>query len=196
MKSHNIIKGDIGIPAAEDGDIDSCPLWTTVSHQAYPHLPSIPFGSWSQASFSLPDNMDSLYLVAHGPLASGDLYVSESPKVKDVSVKVYVHHRGWKALSRAAACQLNRGDGQAGVGIFVCRHLSGRQIFDYSLSRLPVDGLLTGPSLQGMPYTLWSKWSSPRALAQFVIYHHLKQISPGSLWTWTIYPPFASVTSV
>lgn len=129
VMTQNIIKGDIGIPTVEDGDVDSCPSWTAVSHRASPHLPSIPFGSWSQASFSLPDNMDSLYLVAHGRLASGDLYISESPEVKDVSVKVFVHHRGSKALSRAAACQLSRGDGRAGVGIFVCWHLSGRQIF-------------------------------------------------------------------
>lgn len=70
------------------------------------------------------------------------------------------------------------------------------KFFDYSLSRLPVDGLLTGPFPQGMPYTLWSKWSSPRTVVQFGIYHHLKQISLGSLWTWAIYLPFASVTSV
>ncbi|KAF8271095.1 hypothetical protein EI94DRAFT_1721330 [Lactarius quietus] len=113
--------GDIGIPPVEDGDIDSCPLWTTVPHRAHSHLPSIPFGSWSQASFSLPVDLDSLYLVAHGPLASGDLYVSESPEVKDMSVKVFAHHRGSKALSRAAACQLSRGDGQVGVGIFTRR---------------------------------------------------------------------------
>jgi hypothetical protein len=65
--------------------------------------------------------MDTLYLVSHGSLAAGDLYVSESPEGKDVSVKVFVHHRGSKALSRAAACQLSRGDGQVGVGIFTSR---------------------------------------------------------------------------
>lgn len=140
MKSQNVMKGDIGIPAVVDGDIDGCPSWTTISHRAYPRLPSIPFGSWSQASFS-PVNMDSLYLVAHGPLASGELYVSESPVGKDVSVKVFVHHRGPKALSRAAACQLSRGDGQVGVGIFVRWLMSARQSIDYSLFRLPVDGL-------------------------------------------------------
>jgi hypothetical protein len=129
MKSQNVMKGNIGIPAAEDGDIDSCPMWTTVSHRALPRLPSIPFGSWSQSSFSLPVNMDTLYLVSHGSLAAGDLYVSESPEGKDVSVKVFVHHRGSKALSRAAACQLSRGDGQVGVGIFVRWLLSARQIF-------------------------------------------------------------------
>ena len=84
--------------------------------------------------------MDSLYLVSHGPLASGDLYVTESPEGKDVSVKVFVHHRGSKALSRATACQLSRGDGQFGVGIFVRWLMSARQIIDYSLSRLLVDG--------------------------------------------------------
>ena len=134
------MKGGIGIPAVEDGNIDSCPLWTTVSHRAHPQLPSKPFGSWSQADFSFPVNMDSLYLVSHGPLASGDLYVTESPEGKDVSVKVFVHHRGSKALSRATACQLSRGDGQFGVGIFVRWLMSARQIIDYSLSRLLVDG--------------------------------------------------------
>jgi len=44
-----------------------------------------------------------------------------SPEGKDVTVKVFVHHRGSKALSRAAACQLGRGDGQLGVGIFTSR---------------------------------------------------------------------------
>jgi hypothetical protein len=72
--------------------------------------------------------MDTLYFVAHGPLASGNLYVSESTEVKDVSVKVFVHHRGSKALSRSAACQLSRGKGQVGVGIFVHWLLSTRQI--------------------------------------------------------------------
>ncbi|KAF8270932.1 hypothetical protein EI94DRAFT_1569526 [Lactarius quietus] len=115
------MKVDIGIPPVEDGDIGRCPLWRTVPHGVHPHLPYIPFGSWSQASFSLPVNLDSLYLVAHGPLASGDLYVSESPEVKDVSIKVFAHHRGSKALARAAACQLSRGDGQVGVGIYTSR---------------------------------------------------------------------------
>jgi hypothetical protein len=73
--------------------------------------------------------MNSLYLVAHGPLASGDLYVSESTEGKDVSVKVFVHHRGSKALSRSAACQLSRGEGKVGVGIFVRWLLSARHIF-------------------------------------------------------------------
>ncbi|KAH9042745.1 hypothetical protein EDB85DRAFT_1916640 [Lactarius pseudohatsudake] len=98
--------GDTGLPEVEDGDIDNCPS---------------PFGSWSRASFSLPVHSDALYLVAHGALASGDLYVSESPEVKDVSVKVFAHHRGSIALSRATVCQLSRGDGQVGVGIFTPR---------------------------------------------------------------------------
>ena len=114
----------------------------------------MPFGSWSEASFSLPLNMDTLYLVSRSPLASGKLYVSESPEGKDVSVKVLVNHRGSKALSRATVCQLSRGDGQVGVGIFVRWFMFAWQIIDYSLSRLPVDRLSTGPSLQGMPYTL------------------------------------------
>ena len=101
--------------------------------------------------------MDALYLVSHGPLASGDLYVSESPEGEDVSVKVFVHHRGLKALSRATACQLSRGGGQVGVGVFVRWLVLTRQIIDYSSSRLPVDGFSTGPYLQGMPYTLSSK---------------------------------------
>ncbi|KAI9441484.1 hypothetical protein H4582DRAFT_1810952 [Lactarius indigo] len=117
----DVMKGDIGIPEVEDGNIDSCPSWTTVSDRAHPWLPSRPFGSWSRASFSLPVDSDALYLVSHGALASGDLYVSESPEVKDVSVKVFVHHRGSIALSRGTACQLSRGDGQVGVGIYTPR---------------------------------------------------------------------------
>lgn len=148
------MKGDIGIPLVEDGDIDSCPLWTTKSHGPNLDFSPMPFGSWSEASFSLPLNMNTLYLVSRGPLASGKLYVSESPEGKDVSVKVLVNHRGSKALSRATVCQLSRGDGQVGVGIFVRWFMFAWQIIDYSLSRLPVDRLSTGPSLQGMPYTL------------------------------------------
>ncbi|KAH9047285.1 hypothetical protein EDB84DRAFT_1462114 [Lactarius hengduanensis] len=117
----NVMKGDTGLPEVEDGDIDNCPSWTTVSDRAHPWLPSRPFGSWSRASFSLPVHSDALYLIAHGALASGDLYVSESPEVKDVSVKVFAHHRGSIALSRATVCQLSRGDGQVGVGIFTPR---------------------------------------------------------------------------
>ncbi|KAH9067777.1 hypothetical protein EDB87DRAFT_1678160 [Lactarius vividus] len=117
----NVMKGDIGIPEVEDGDINNCPSWTTVSDRAHPWLPSRPFGSWSRVSLSLPVDSDALYLVARGALASGDLYVSESPEVKDVYVKVFVHHRGSIALSRATVCQLSRGDGQVGVGIFTPR---------------------------------------------------------------------------
>ena len=148
------MKGDIGIPAVEDGDIDNCPSWTTVSDRAHPQLPSRPFGSWSRASFSLPVNSDALYLIARGALASGDLYVSESPEGKDVSVKVFVNYRGSNALSRGTVCQLSRGNRQVGVGIFVSWLMSARQIIDYSLSRLPVNGIITSPSLQWMPYTL------------------------------------------
>jgi hypothetical protein len=71
--------------------------------------------------------MDSLCLVARGPLASGDLYVSESPEGKDLSVKVLevMHHHGSKALSRSAACQLSRGDGKVSVGscLSAARHI-------------------------------------------------------------------------
>ena len=190
------MKGNIGIPAVKDGDIDSCPSWTTVSDRAHPQLPSRPFGLWSRASFSLPVDTDTLYFVANGALAAGDLYVSESPEGKDMSVKVFVHHRGSIALSRATVCQLSRGNRQVGVGIFVRWPMSARQITDYSLSRLPVDGISTGPSHQGMPYTLWSKWSSPPVAVQFVIYHLFKRIFLCSLWTWMICLLFASVTSV
>jgi len=44
--------------------------------------------------------------------------VSESRKGEDISAKVFVRHRDSKALTRAAVCQLSRGDGQVGVGIF------------------------------------------------------------------------------
>ncbi|KAH9177519.1 hypothetical protein EDB89DRAFT_1933049 [Lactarius sanguifluus] len=110
----DVMKGDIGIPEVEDGDIDNCPSWTTVSDRAHPWLPSRPFGSWSRASFSLPVDSDALYLVARGSPCIRRL-------VKDVSVKVFVHHRGSIALSRATVCQLSRGDGQVGVGIFTPR---------------------------------------------------------------------------
>ncbi len=148
------MKGNIGIPAVEDGDIDNCPSWTTVSDRAHPQLPSRPFGLWSRASFSLPVDTDTLYFVANGALAAGDLYVSESPEGKDVSVKVFVNYRGSNALSRGTVCQLSRGNRQVGVGIFVSWLMSARQIIDYSLSRLPVNGIITSPSLQWMPYTL------------------------------------------
>jgi hypothetical protein len=150
------MKGNIDIPV-EDGEIDSCSSWTTVSDRAHPHLPSRQFGSWSQANFDLPATIDSFYLVSHGAHASGDLYVTESRKGKDISVKVFIHHRGSNALSRATVCQLSRGDGQVGVGIFVRWLMSARQIIEYTLSRLPVSGIPIGLSLQGMPYTLWSK---------------------------------------
>ena len=152
LKSQNVLKGNIGIPAG-DGEIDSCPSWTTVSDRVHPHLPYRPFGSWSQASFSLPATIDTLYLVSHGARASGNLYVTESRQGRDISVKVFVNHRGSNALSHAATCQLSRGDGQVGVGIFVRSFWSPRQIIDYSLSRLPVNGMSTGPFVQGMPYT-------------------------------------------
>ncbi len=123
------MKGGIGVPPVYDGDIDDCPVWTTVSDRAHPHLPPRSFGSWSHASFNLPVDINSLYLVSRGPPASGDLYVSESPKRSDVSVKVFVHHLNSRALSRATVCQLSRGDGQVGLGIFVRLLMSARQIY-------------------------------------------------------------------
>jgi hypothetical protein len=47
--------------------------------------------------------------------------VSESREGKDISVKVFIHHRGSNARSRVAVCQLDRGEGQVGVGIFTPR---------------------------------------------------------------------------
>ncbi|KAI9465136.1 hypothetical protein BJY52DRAFT_1164758 [Lactarius psammicola] len=119
--------GDISIPAVDDNDVDSCSSWTSIPDRAHPLLPSRPFGSWSRASFSLPVDIDTLYLVAHGALASGDLYVSESVTGKDVLVKVFVHYRDSNALSRATVCQLSRGNRQVGVGIFTPRQWHNNQ---------------------------------------------------------------------
>ncbi|KAI0300461.1 hypothetical protein B0F90DRAFT_1723111 [Multifurca ochricompacta] len=116
----NIMKDNITIPAIDDGHIDNCAPWTGISDRIHPPLPQFSSGAWSSAKFNLPADV-GVYFVAHGVLASGDLYVRESYEAKDISVKVFMRHRGAEVLSRATICQLSRDDGQIGIGIFTPR---------------------------------------------------------------------------
>jgi hypothetical protein len=116
------MKDNIGVPKIDikDGHVDNCALWTRVSGSEHQRLSPTASGAWLQARLNLPTDADGLYLLARGARASGELYIRESHEASNVSVTVFVHHRDEGALSHAAVCRLNRGDGQMGVGIFVC----------------------------------------------------------------------------
>ena len=113
------MKDNIAPPMIEDGNIDNCVRWTSVSNRVHPHLPPFVSGAWSQARLNLPLDTDGIYFTAHGAFEPGKLYVGESSEAKDVSVTVFVHHHGTGSPARAAVCRLGRDDGQIGVGIFV-----------------------------------------------------------------------------
>ena len=193
LKTQNVAKGNIGIP--EDGRVDNCVPWTRVTGPEHPRLSPSTSGAWSQARINLPIEADALYLTARGALASGDVYVRESHEAEDMSVTVFVSHRGKRALSHATVCRLSRDGGEMGVGIFVrssylLYHFLG---IDLSSRRLHFHILCPGTH-EAATCDSSLKSNFPPVVVQFGIYRLSMRTYPGSPWPWVTYRVSALVT--
>ncbi|KAI9568835.1 hypothetical protein HD554DRAFT_2171971 [Boletus coccyginus] len=110
---------DVGYPPLANGDIDQCvgsTDWTTHYDQPAWAL-GYPYGA--ETAFSLPLNLDALYLVSRGALQHGRVNIEQSPQAADtVDVRVRVAYNDDEALRRATVCQMERAEREHGVGIF------------------------------------------------------------------------------
>lgn len=197
LNTQNAVKDNVGIPNVnvEDGHVGNCVPWTRESAPEHRRLSRTASGAWSQARLNLPTDADALYLLARGARMSGELYVSESPEANHVSVTVFVYHRDEGTLSRGTICRLSRGDGQMGVGIFVCRlyMLCYFQGIDMSSCSHHFHVVCLG-TLEEVAYISSSTWGFPPVMAQFGIYRLSMRTYPCSPWTWVTYRPSASAT--
>lgn len=100
----------------------------------------------SQATFSfdLPVDSDALYFLSRGSLASGSVKVGVGIEGGDkVAVDVVVSYWSSSALERTTVCELQRTDGQHGIGIFVRDPISTPQpdIYEDRIFRRPETGM-------------------------------------------------------
>lgn len=107
-----------GWPLPSDGPAERCvgggdwqPYGGTIS-------PDYPL--FSYINFDLPVSSNTLYLLARGSLAHGDVTIIDSQDGGDiVKVEVIVSYHTQEALDRANVCLLERKTGENGIGIFV-----------------------------------------------------------------------------
>jgi len=129
----------------EEGRIDNCVPWTRIPGSEHHRRPSLAASNvWSQARLNLSIDAHALYLVSRGAMKSGAFYVGESHDAKDVSVTVFVHHRGEDTLAHARVCRLSREGGQMGVGLFVRRPIRCI-LFEYLLLLMQISSSLHMP---------------------------------------------------
>ncbi|KAG9312162.1 hypothetical protein JVU11DRAFT_7452 [Chiua virens] len=106
-------------PPPPPGDADHCVTssnWTTYyDHPSW----TIDYPHGAEAFFSLPVDSDALYLVSRGAYQQGLVDIEQSTEASDtVDIRVRVAYFNDKALERATVCQLQRAEGEHGVGIF------------------------------------------------------------------------------
>ncbi|KAF8435076.1 hypothetical protein L210DRAFT_1053927 [Boletus edulis BED1] len=148
----------VGYPPPPDGDINrqcvGSTNWTTYYDQP-PWTPKYPHGA--ETTFSLPLDSDALYLISRGAYQRGLVNIKQSTQIVDtVDVRVRVAYFNDIALELASVCQIERADGEYGVGIFTPpwprspRHMEKTELeFDVTLT-LPAgsDGPLSVKKLE------------------------------------------------
>ncbi|KAL4061668.1 hypothetical protein V8B97DRAFT_2001338 [Scleroderma yunnanense] len=123
FRSHGSMAGQVG---AEDGTVVDCinsanwgnyefsPTWPMLPQPGrnYPH--------GAHTKFTLPVDVDALYLFARGAYQHGHVRVVQSDTVDQGTVHVDVRAAYYeeRALSRVTLCRLTRGSNEHGIGIY------------------------------------------------------------------------------
>lgn len=102
----------------------------TAAGRMDPEVPNTPLQAYSfpyssKTSFELPLSAETLYLLARGPYASGSVDIMTSSEQKEDSVGVHVTVNYYRKEIRdvVRVCEISRGPGDKGVGIFTPRDL-------------------------------------------------------------------------
>ncbi|KAK7438182.1 hypothetical protein VKT23_018114 [Stygiomarasmius scandens] len=114
-------------PIPPDMTVDHCTNWPDEepsyldgddkpNHDHDDHYHSV----WN--TFELPISSKSLFLLSRGPFSFGAVDIGQSDQPGDsVLVNVTTHYRHPHLLEHAQVCQLNRHEGEVGVGVFSTR---------------------------------------------------------------------------
>jgi hypothetical protein len=102
-------------PIPDDVEIDHCLAKTNVSQHVESSEKS------HRMFFNLPLDSKTLYFLASGTHAVGKIEINTSLSVKDkVVVEVMAMYERPEVAEQTQICRISRGEGENGIGLFVC----------------------------------------------------------------------------